>query len=277
MGLKGLFFDFYFDLYLRDLYREERTFFPNEQHKSDYKTTKITHKMRKKCGKELLNIVALKSCLQWTETIKEKINLASIKTVDMNNLDLTEIDSRTFEGNINTESIHLDINELESIPEDLFHGLGKNLNFINLSFNRIKTLEPKTFKNLLNLGAIDLSYNQIDFIEPALFEGLVHLTDLNLSYNKISSLCPNMFSSLNNLLNLHLSGNEITFLKPDAFERLVNLRRLFLDSNKVLEVPVEIFDYLISVELINLRNNQLDEIDFERLKNLRQGVKFIFD
>ena len=266
--------------YFRDLYHEDRIFFPNEQHKTDYKSNNISSsKTIKKCDKELFNIVAFKSCLQTVEVMKDKIihfNLASIRFVDMNNLHLTEIDSQTFKGNKKIESIHLDINDIKLIPEDLFQGLENSLTFINLSFNRLRSLQPRTFTNLLNLGAIDLSYNKIEFIEPTLFNGLVHLTDLNLSHNVIASLSPLLFSNLNNLLNLHLSGNEITFLNAEAFKGLVNLRRLFLGCNKLAKVPVEIFDYLTSIDFFNLQNNKLNENYFIYLQSLRKDVKFIF-
>jgi len=62
------------------------------------------------------------------------------------------------------------------------------LTSINLAAEKIKTIDPATFTDLISLQKLNLGYNRISSIDPATFTGLTSLRELNLESNQISSI-----------------------------------------------------------------------------------------
>ena len=105
-----------------------------------------------------------------------------------------------------------------------------NLEYINLSHNHIKTINPAAFRDLTTLLTIDLSFNNLNEM-PDLedtFKSLFHwnenLTYIDLSSNGLSNLPDESFLSNANLLELRLSQNLFTQLSLD----ISNLHKLEL-------------------------------------------------
>ena len=103
-------------------------------------------------------------------------------------------------------------NSLSEIPKGSLEIL-KNLNHLDLSFNKIRDVKEKNFEgeNFVFLGdylyqlclagmekldKLDLNHNKIEKLVDYGFEGLPKLTSLSLDYNKISLLEPKAFSGL---------------------------------------------------------------------------------
>jgi len=109
---------------------------------------------------------------------------------------------------------------IEDLPIGLFDELG-GLMALDLSQNRISSIENEYFNNLPNLATLDLSENQITHIAANAFTGLLKLKSLDLSANKINSLIIQDFASvdksrrsLTGLTKLLLKNNP---LKCDCY------------------------------------------------------------
>ena len=74
-------------------------------------------------------------------------------------------------------------NVLLKLDKETFNGLSK-LNFIDLSYNKIRSLEKGTFEKTLRLTTLDLSFNQLEFIDKYMFYDLKVLTHIWLNNNK---------------------------------------------------------------------------------------------
>jgi len=99
-----------------------------------------------------------------------------------------------------TVELYLDSNELTTIPE--YINKLKNLLKLDLSFNKIRVIPPKTFDMLIKLDTLILSFNNIQCIKINSFAGLVKLRMLSLYGNKISHIPDGAFSDLKSLSHM---------------------------------------------------------------------------
>ena len=102
------------------------------------------------------------------------------------------------------------------------------------------TIETEAFSDLKQLISLDLSGNRIHSLERNHFSGLDKLKYLNLSDNRLEKIEENLFSSLKNLRILDLSENEITKLNANSFDGLSNLKVLDLKQNKLKHFDLRI-------------------------------------
>ncbi len=79
---------------------------------------------------------------------------------------------------------------------------------LNLSRNKLKSLNSKLFQDLISLTKIDLSYNQLQSIDSRLFKGLTCLTHIWLNNNQLSTINTKLFKGLNNLTHIWLNDNN---------------------------------------------------------------------
>ena len=121
----------------------------------------------------------------------------------------------------------------------LFYGWDfGNLEYINLSHNHIKTINPDAFRYLSSLLKIDLSFNNLNEMPDLedtfqkLFRKNKDLTSIDLSSNGLSNLLDQSFLSNGNLLELRFSQNLFTQLPLDV-SNLHKLKLLDLRYNKI--------------------------------------------
>ncbi|XP_029114285.1 peroxidasin homolog isoform X2 [Scleropages formosus] len=115
---------------------------------------------------------------------------------------------------------------LESVP-----AVSPQTTILDLRFNKIKDIQPGSFRRLKNLNTLLLNNNQIRRIPRAAFEDLENLKYLYLHFNNIETLEPQSFDHLPKLERLFLHNNRITHLVPGTFSHLQSMKRLRLDSN----------------------------------------------
>ncbi|XP_072490423.1 peroxidasin homolog isoform X2 [Notamacropus eugenii] len=115
---------------------------------------------------------------------------------------------------------------LESVP-----AVSPQTSILDLRFNRIREIQPGTFKRLKNLNTLLLNNNQIKRIPSGSFEDLENLKYLYLHFNQIETLDPESFNHLPKLERLFLHNNRIAHLVPGTFSHLDSMKRLRLDSN----------------------------------------------
>lgn len=151
-------------------------------------------------------------------------------------------------------TVHLDCNQLQSIPIDLFQL--KNVCKINVSSNKIARLPllPPVFSVVSSdkekssgwmcpfLTELDLSYNVLTHI-PACVWSLPSLAEFCCSNNKVEALLPKdgRISVLStSLKNVDLSSNSLKGVSDFLFE-LKGLRILRLDNNMITELPGKLY------------------------------------
>eukprot|EP00048_Salpingoeca_helianthica_P014092 m.215467 g.215467 ORF g.215467 m.215467 type:complete len:181 (-) comp15590_c0_seq11:4493-5035(-) len=74
-----------------------------------------------------------------------------------------------------------------------------NVNFLDLSNNRLAFLPSNVFLGMISLYELDIYLNQIVGIAPGAFNGLPSLASLSVSRNRITSLANSSFAGLSKL------------------------------------------------------------------------------
>lgn len=180
------------------------------------------------------------------ETRITTAQIQTIKTVQLQNKDISALQQYDFSGLINVTDLDLSYNNIESLTDRVFAGHSSwsgdqegliNVERINLSHNAIDSIDENAFEGLSAAAYLDLSSNSITDIPEAAFALLNSLTHLDLSFNSISSL-PDFPSSL---VKLNLVHNAITSL-GSKLNRLTRLKYLWLNHNQLDALPTRLLN-----------------------------------
>lgn len=142
------------------------------------------------------------------------------------------------------------------------------LTFLDLSYNHLFNIPPRTFGYQKKLQELHLNHNKIGSITNKTFMGLTTLTVLNLRGNFLDELDRGVFATLNNLEELNLGQNRISRINQNAFEGLINLRVLYLDDNTLTTVPTTSFGPLAHLAELFLGINTFTTIPAGSFKSL---------
>ncbi|XP_041419770.1 leucine-rich repeat and immunoglobulin-like domain-containing nogo receptor-interacting protein 2 isoform X2 [Xenopus laevis] len=172
---------------------------------------------------------------------------------------------------IETKNLDLSKNKLKSVnPEDFVSY--PLLEDIDLSDNIISNVEPGAFNSHFNLRSLSLKGNRLKLVPIGVFTGLSNLTKLDISENKIVILLDYMFQDLHNLKSLEVGDNELVYISHRAFSGLVSLEQLTLEKCNLTAVPTDALSHLhnlYSLHLKYLSINVLPPFAFKRLFHLK--------
>ncbi len=138
-----------------------------------------------------------------------------------------------------------------------------NLEYLDLSQNRLIKIVEKSFSKLYQLKCLNLSGNKLELQNEynnfSYFESQSRLVILDLSYNNIKYLDTNStFKNLSSLQILNLSNNRLKNIDSFLFGFLEQLSDLNLASNNLSQFILNIG----SLKLLKLSHNQLNDANF---------------
>lgn len=194
-----------------------------------------------------------------------------LRKLSLNNNRLTVISSRLLNPVTGLVVLDLSNNYLATgcetcITKRSFRGLSR-LVVLNLSGNKISTVQPSLFEDLRNLQILDLSQNQIQLIPPDSFHGLNNLHTLKLSSNGIRSIDLGSLDGIYTLNTADFENNSITQIHHQAFANTTLLQDLNLYNNKIQRIP-EAVHGMRSLKTIDLGKNLLTRIENTSVNNL---------
>lgn len=179
----------------------------------------------------------------------------------------------------NLQYLNLGYNKLDALYHDTFEGL-ENLRILGLKNATIRFVTNNTFHKLQKLEFLNLENNYFVKnnpvgLEDMLFYGLENLRVLQLGGNYISFLseCSDPFRHLKHLEYLDLSRNLITNLSPNDFMHLLNIKRIDLSYNSIISWQQRVFANNTNLGNVNLSNNKLtyfSETVLEDLSNITE-------
>ncbi|XP_076977022.1 TLR4 interactor with leucine rich repeats [Tamandua tetradactyla] len=137
-----------------------------------------------------------------------------------------------------------------------FHRLGQ-LRRLDLQYNQIRSLHPKTFEKLSRLEELYLGNNLLQALTPGTLAPLRKLRILYANGNEISRLSRGSFEGLESLVKLRLDGNSLGALPDVVFAPLGNLLYLHLESNRIRFLGKNAFAHLGKLRFLNLSANEL--------------------
>ncbi|XP_041104974.1 TLR4 interactor with leucine rich repeats [Polyodon spathula] len=127
---------------------------------------------------------------------------------------------------------------------------------LDLQYNQIQSIHPKTFEKLYRLEELYLGNNLIPNISSGTLISLKKLRILYVNSNEIKRLTEDSFANLDSLIKLRLDSNSIEFLQDALFNGLANLLYLQLESNKIRYIHKHAFANLGKLRFLNLSGNK---------------------
>lgn len=136
------------------------------------------------------------------------------------------------------------------------------LRYLNLAFNRIKSIHNYTFRGLEKIRIINLENGTIFYIGPGTFKPTKRLEVLNLANNPLSvnqNLTSVQFEGLNELKTLSLQNCGIKKFNDDdnIFEMMPSLTKLILKNNQLYYITAETLKPLQHLQILDLSENLL--------------------
>lgn len=184
-----------------------------------------------------------------------KISTISGKTVSISfkNCTIESIESDLFINVINIVHVDLSWNLLkyETIRGDIFRGCFNNgqyepikLQEINLSYNNIKNLEPRTFQFTPNLTRLDLRGNPLHMISENMWSAISHLhylQSLNFANTSLSKFSMKSYNETKNLKKLDISHNKLKNIPRNLSILFPSLEMLIINDNPIEELTEQSF------------------------------------
>lgn len=201
--------------------------------------------------------------------VKARLNL---KTIRLNNNNLTFIDPSWFRYLINLEKITLNDNHLTEIDVDSAFHYNPSLQSIDLSNNKFSNIISNGFETKLEFFDISNNPKSNGTQSIEVNAKTVNISNTNsrkcniplsaiLSYaehNRINSVTVEEASNTN-LLEVYLSHNEID--TADFLKELWNLEIIDLSHNALVQLDSNIFENLLNLSSLNISFNKFTTID----------------
>ncbi|MCB0243655.1 MAG: hypothetical protein KDI12_09615, partial [Anaerolineae bacterium] len=155
----------------------------------------------------------------------------------------------------NLQTLDLQFNR---IPDPLPASLGNlnNLRVLNLRHNALHGPLPTSLANLRNLHALELEANALSGPLPAQIRSMTRLQRLFLSSNDLSGPLPGWLADLPNLEHLWLGYNQLSGALPASVGALDRLTQLSLSSNELTGALPDELTNLRRLQALHLEHNQ---------------------
>lgn len=151
---------------------------------------------------------------------------------------IKNIDNGTFSNQSTLSILFLGNNRLTKLTPEMFIGL-RSLERLYLQRNNITWIHEECFSSHTKaLQYIDLSYNMIKTVTRSIFTGLAFIEEINLSHNLITELEEGSFSNLRSLRIIDISNNRLTTVDYTANFHVGGLEILKMCCNSLIEFNV---------------------------------------
>ncbi|XP_049540993.1 protein artichoke-like [Anopheles darlingi] len=147
--------------------------------------------------------------------------------------------------------LHLENNQLESIPDDTFE-TNVDLKTLYLANNRIMGSLDRCFLPVRHLERLQLDSNPLGHISASMFSTLTQLETLMLKNTSLTELRGSPFASLNKLSLLDLSENQIGAIGSTELKGLDSLDELYLNNNEFASANLSGLSVLDGVKLLTI-------------------------
>ncbi|KAM0724464.1 Leucine-rich repeat-containing protein 15 [Formica fusca] len=157
----------------------------------------------------------------------------TISLLDVTVTGVSVLPARFFED-VALHGLVVSTGELRRVHENAFTALARPLQALGLPNNLLDSVPTIALSHLVGLDRLDLSHNKLKTLEADSFKGLSSLTYLDLCDNLLSQLSPQVFLALPVLRSLRMRGNRLSVSALSALRGLKRLEELDLSSNLLL-------------------------------------------
>lgn len=182
----------------------------------------------------------------------------NIREIDLRDNDIRELISGVV-SYPNLELLDLSGNRLVSIDDRVFEALPK-LKSLYLQNNDLPLLTEYTFTGLGSLKVLDISHNQIRILKDRVFADLVAMEDLILVGNGVDQIREDTFEGLRELHTLDLSDNRLVNIPAIALKKMPRLTKVYLKENQLESIPTHAFSTMKDLYELRLDGNHISRI-----------------
>ncbi|KAF7343706.1 Adenylate cyclase [Mycena sanguinolenta] len=215
-------------------------------------------------GRNLLGSTGLSFLLKF---VYKNLKFDNFNCIDLTGRSLRTIPVALYQHAESIVSLQLSRNPMIEIPLDFIQSC-TTLRELRLSHMAMKRV-PRSLRHSATLTSLDLSCNRIATLDEAYFDDIPGLTALHLQNNRLEKL-PWSFPRLRRLVALNISNNKFRMF-PASVNKLLNLRDLDISFNMISELPEEIGE-LRNLERLIILGNQISQLpdEFSRLGRLAE-------
>lgn len=205
----------------------------------------------------------------------------NVYNLDMNGNNIAHVDP--FPKDIKLRSLQMAHNHLTQLTYESFAGLAYLLD-ADLSYNKIKTIDPEAFRDSPGLITLELQNNPLEEVKghflncrtllyldlntcgikrlnDRFFHNTTNLNKLDLSNNPLQRIEPGPFDHLTHLEYLKLNGCNLTYISPESFSHLENLRELEMANNDLKNLKwTSVLAPLVRLELLDIRHTGITNL-----------------
>jgi Leucine-rich repeat (LRR) protein len=150
-----------------------------------------------------------------------------------------------------------------------------DLRHLNLSSNRIGSLENGSFNGLEQLRVLDLGSNNISKVDPETFSKMNHLERVALAHNKLTELPENLFSSQTWLVEIDLAHNHLTTFNLGTVSFTTGFVRINLAHNNMQSLRNLLStSFIHQNKTINVTDNKWNCMYAQILEEIASNRKF---
>jgi Leucine-rich repeat (LRR) protein len=188
-------------------------------------------------------------------------NCANLRELYVHVNRIRTIAAGTFVNAPNLRVLELGYNEISRVENGAFRGT--SLDLVDLYNNWLSEFTPGIFEGATTLTYVDMSFNRLRSIPENAFSSLTNLRHLILSSNPIEeNLPPSALRGLSNLLSLGMSRTITRVLNPGWFTDLTSLQELYFNNNLLREINSTVFaPVLPTLQFAYFGNNYINMID----------------
>ncbi|XP_021778018.1 leucine-rich repeats and immunoglobulin-like domains protein 2 isoform X4 [Papio anubis] len=183
----------------------------------------------------------------------------ALQSLDLSSNIISEIKTSSF-PHMQLKYLNLSNNRITTLEAGCFDNLSSSLLVVKLNRNRISMIPPKIFK-LPHLQFLELKRNRIKIVEGLTFQGLDSLRSLKMQRNGISKLKDGAFFGLNNMEELELEHNNLTRVNKGWLYGLRMLQQLYVSQNAIERISPDAWEFCQRLSELDLSYNQLTRLD----------------
>ena len=159
------------------------------------------------------------------------------------------------------EQILLEENDIKNVDVLSKNSFGNKIKALDLSTNKISSINVLATLNFPNLNHLFLNNNQITSINVFAKVNFPNLRELNLSSNKLNSIDVFTLVKFPQLSELDLSKNELSNIDALAKANFTSLTELNLEQNKISSLDVFAKINCDKLKKLKLAKNNIKSID----------------
>ncbi len=177
----------------------------------------------------------------WTDTLRSSYKYCATEGIDFSAKFETEKHSFSSSSSEKIETTAFGIQyspQVDFIPLEIFKEF-PNLRGLTILDSNLSTLKTGLFKaEFKEIEYLELHYNNIETIEPEAFQYLVKLQWISLFRNNLQTLPDRLFENNPDLIYIDLAGNKINSIVPNFFDGLEKLKLVEFKENLCIDEDI---------------------------------------